>query len=124
MNNGDPEPFTGELPSRPARWRPWWATVIALLFGLPTLAVFGMGVYAALNFARADVGMSWLAAWLGVVAAVAALPALVPFVIYLVRGGRFPVALEVAYVLMVGVFVWLVIPGAGSFGWFGYVPIR
>lgn len=116
---------TGPAPAaRAARWRPWWATVIAVLFGGPAFVVFGMGAYAAVRYAGANVGMSGLVAVVGAAVAVAALPAVVPFFIYLVRGGRLPLWIEVGYVLVVCIFAWFVMPGGASFGWFGYTPIR
>ncbi len=94
-----------ELTAAPAslRWRPWWATVIAVLLGAPAVAVFGIGIIVAVTAGDQWVGP--LVAIVGVIAALAVLPALVPLVIYLVRGGRVPFYLGLVYALCAGAYV-------------------
>lgn len=109
------------LPS--STWRPRWAIVVAVLFGIPAVVSLVIGVWTLAGYAGWDRSMADLILTLGATLAVGSLPALVCLGIFLTRGGKVPFAAEVVYVVLAVTLLRIVMTGGASFGWLAYIPI-
>ena len=97
-------------------WRPGWAVVVAVLFGIPAVVSLVIGVWTLAGYAGWDPSMADLIVTLGATLAVGALPALVSLGIFLTRGGKVAFAVEVVYVVLAGTALRIVTTGGANFG--------
>lgn len=97
-------------------WRPRWAIVVAVLFGIPAVVSLVIGVWTLAGYAGWDRSMADLIMTLGATLAVGALPALVSLGIFLTRGGKVAFAVEVIYVVLAVTVLRIVTTGGASFG--------
>ena len=97
-------------------WRPRWAIVFAVLFGIPAVVSLLIGVWTLAGYAGWDPSMADLIVTLGAMLAVGALPALVSLGIFLTRGGKVAFAVEVIYVVLAGTVLRILTTSGASFG--------